>query len=79
MAYAPGAVERAMKVQEVILRALSLADGRWNAEARVRRVRSNEKPYIATAKCRKPTSEAAETAALVVAEKWVDRRESASA
>jgi hypothetical protein len=63
--------------------AVEIADGRWtglwNAEARVRRVRSNEKPYIAVVKCRKTSADGAETTALVVAQKWVDRREAASA
>jgi len=58
---------------------IEVAPGVWNAEARIRRVRSNEKLYVTVVDCRKPTSEAAETAALVVAQKWVDRRESASA
>jgi hypothetical protein len=55
-----------------------LWSGLWNAEARVRRVRSNEKPYIAVVKCRKTSADGAETTALVVAQKWVDRREAAS-
>jgi hypothetical protein len=58
---------------------IQIASGVWNAEARIRRVRSNEKLYIAVVDCRKPTSEAAETAALAVAQKWVDRREASSA
>ena len=59
--------------------AMRIADDLWNAEVRVRRVRSSEKPYIAVVNCRKSTSEAAETAALVVTERWVDRRETESA
>jgi hypothetical protein len=59
--------------------AIETTDGLWNAEARVRRVRSQETPYITTVRCRKATAEAAETAALVGAQYWVDRRELGSA
>jgi hypothetical protein len=58
---------------------IQLTNGLWNAEARVRRVRSGEEPYIDVVNCRKPTADAAETAALVVAERWVHRRETESA
>jgi len=59
--------------------AIQITNGLWNAEARVRRVRSREQPYIAAVNCRKPTTDAAKTAALVAAEQWVDRRETESA
>jgi hypothetical protein len=50
-----------------------------DAEARVRRVRSKDITYIAAVKCRKATADAAEAAALIAAERWIDRRESQSA
>jgi hypothetical protein len=59
--------------------AIQATDGLWNAEARVRRVRSQETPYITTVRCRKATPDAAETVALVTAQYWVDRRELGSA
>jgi len=48
--------------------AIQIGGDLWNAEARVRRVRSKEKPYIAVVNCRKPSSDAAETAALIAAQ-----------
>jgi hypothetical protein len=48
-------------------------DGVWNAEVRIRRVFSEDKPHVEVVTCRKPTAEAAEKSAAVVARRWVDR------
>ena len=56
---------------------IQITNGLWNAEARVRRVRSGEEPYIDVVNCRKTTADAAEMAALVSAQYWIDRRETA--
>jgi hypothetical protein len=40
---------------------------------RIRRVFSEDKPHVEVVTCRKPTAEAAEKSAAVVARRWVDR------
>ena len=49
-------------------------DGRWNAEARVRRIVSVEPAHVNRVECRKLTAEAAEAAAVIYAQRWIDRR-----
>jgi hypothetical protein len=47
-------------------------DGRWNAEVRIRRTFSDEKPHVETATCYKLSAELAEQRAEVWARRWVD-------
>src|SRR5439155_22688666 len=49
-----------------------LVDGRWAATVRIRRVLSEEKPYVETVTCRKVTAALAETRAVIWARRWVD-------
>jgi hypothetical protein len=49
------------------------AGGAWNAEVRIRRTLSDEKPHVEVVTCRKPTAKAAEERAAVYARRWVDR------
>ena len=54
--------------------ATQTADGRWNAEARVRRIVSGEHAHVNHVECRELTAEAAEAAAVIYAQRWIDRR-----
>ena len=54
-------------------------DGLWNAEVRIRRVLSDEKPHVQTITCRKATASAAEQAGEIWARRWVDRHGNESA
>lgn len=49
-----------------------LADGAWNAQVRIRRPLSEEKPHVELVTCRKPTAKVAEERAAVYARRWVD-------
>jgi len=40
--------------------AAQYADGAWNAEVRIRRTLSDEKPHVEIVTCRTPTAKAAE-------------------
>ncbi|PYM22179.1 MAG: hypothetical protein DMD80_29170 [Candidatus Rokuibacteriota bacterium] len=48
------------------------ADGRWNAEARIRRLFSEDKPHVEQVTCFKLTAEYAERSAVIWACRWVD-------
>ena len=48
------------------------AEGRWNADLRIRRVLSADKPRVERVTCYKLTAEHAERAAEVWARRWVD-------
>ncbi len=49
-------------------------DGAWDAEVRIRRLFSEEKPHVETITCRKPTAQVAEERGAVYARRWVDRQ-----
>jgi hypothetical protein len=55
------------------------ADGRWNADVRVRRLFSQEKPRAERVTCYKLTAEHAERAAEIWARRWVDLQVRATA
>jgi len=48
------------------------ADGRWNADVRMRRLFSREAPRHEVVSCYKLTPDLAEHAALIWAKRWVD-------
>ena len=48
------------------------ADGRWNAEARIRRLFSEDKPHVEQVTCFKLTPDLAEHSAEIWARRWVD-------
>ncbi len=48
------------------------ADGRWNADVRLRRLFSHEKPHVELVSCDKLSAEHAEHAAVIWARRWVD-------
>jgi hypothetical protein len=48
------------------------ADGRWNADVRMRRILSQDKPRHETVTCYKLISKHAEYAAAIWAKRWVD-------
>jgi hypothetical protein len=47
-------------------------DGRWNADVRIRRILSDEKPHRETVTCYKLTAEHAERSAEIWARRWID-------
>ena len=49
-------------------------DGAWDAEIRVRRMFSEDKPHVEVITCRKPTAEVAEERGVIYARRWVDAR-----
>jgi len=49
------------------------ADGAWDAEIRVRRMFSEDKPRVERVTCRKPTAKVAEERGVIYARRWVDR------
>ncbi len=51
-------------------------DGAWDAEIRVRRLVSEEKPHVETITCRKPTAKVAEERGVVYARRWIDANDS---
>jgi len=48
-------------------------DGAFDAEVRIRRTLSEEKPHVQVVTCRKPTATVAEERGAVYARRWVDR------
>ena len=48
-------------------------NGALDAEVRIRRSLSEEKPHVETITCRKPTASIAEERAAIYARRWVDR------
>jgi hypothetical protein len=48
-------------------------DGRWDAEIRVRRTFTEDKPHVEVVTCRKPTATVAEQRGVIYARRWVDR------
>ena len=51
------------------------SDGRWNADVRIRRTLSSDKPHHERLSCYKPTAEYAEWAGMLSARRWIDRQE----
>ena len=51
-----------------------LADGLWNAQVRIRRIFSEEKPHVEVVTCRKQTAKVAEERGAIYARRWVDRQ-----
>ena len=49
------------------------SSGAWDAEARIWRLFSEEKPRVEIVTCRKPTAETAEERVVVYARQWVNR------
>ena len=49
-------------------------DGAWDAEIRVRRTFTEDKPHVERVTCRKPPAQVAEERAAVYARRWVDRQ-----
>jgi hypothetical protein len=49
-----------------------LVNGRWNADVRIRRTLSEEKPHVERVTCYKLTAQLAEHAAETWARRWVD-------
>jgi hypothetical protein len=47
-------------------------DGAWDATVRIRRVLTDDKPYVERVTCRKLSAELAETRAAIWARRWVD-------
>ncbi len=47
-------------------------DSRWNAEVRLRRILTQEKPQLETVTCFKLTAEHAESAGEIWAKRWID-------
>jgi hypothetical protein len=45
----------------------------WDAEVRIRRILSDQKPLVETITCRKPIAKDAEERASIYARRWVDR------
>ena len=52
------------------------ADGRWNADVRIRRILSSDKPHVERVTCYKLTAAHAEHAAEIWARRWIDIRAS---
>ena len=52
-------------------------DGRWNAEVRMRRILSQEKPHVETVTCFKLRAEHAERSGETWANRWIDLKEDA--
>jgi hypothetical protein len=50
-------------------------DGRWNANVRIRRILSSDKPHVETVTCFKLTADHAERAGGIWARRWVDLKE----
>ena len=48
-------------------------DGAWDAEVRVRRTFTEDKPHVEIVTCRKPTAAVAEERGVIYARRWVDR------
>ena len=48
-------------------------DGAWDAEVRIRRTFTEDKPHVVVVTCRKPTAKVAEERAVIYARRWVDR------
>jgi hypothetical protein len=48
------------------------ADGRWNADVRIRRILSPDKPHVERVTCYKLTAEHSEHAAEIWARRWMD-------
>jgi hypothetical protein len=48
-------------------------DGAWDAEVRIRRMFSEDKPHVERVTCRKPTAKVAEERGVIYARRWVDR------
>jgi hypothetical protein len=48
------------------------AGGRWNAEVRIRRTLSSNKPHVDTVTCYKLRADHAEHSALIWARRWID-------
>jgi hypothetical protein len=55
-----------------------LTDGRWDAKVRIRRLFSEEEPYVEVVTCRKLTADVAGTRAAIWAKRWVDLYNSAT-
>jgi len=53
------------------------ADGRWNAEARIRAHAAYAKPHVRIVSCYELTAEHAERAGEIWAKRWVDMKEGA--
>jgi hypothetical protein len=51
-----------------------LAAGLWNAQVRIRRIFSEEKPHVEVVTCRKQTANQAEERAAIYARRWIDRK-----
>lgn len=47
-------------------------DGAWDATVRIRRVLTDDKPYVKRVTCRELSAELAETRAAIWARRWVD-------
>jgi len=50
------------------------ADGRWDAEVRIREHAVNAKPHVETVTCHKLTADHAERAGEIWARRWIDLR-----
>ena len=48
-------------------------DGAWDAEIRVRRTFTEDKPHVERVTCRKPAGTVAEQRGMIYARRWVDR------
>jgi hypothetical protein len=48
-------------------------DNAWNAEVRIRRTLTEDKPHVEVITCRKPTATVAEERGMIYARRWVDR------
>ena len=47
-------------------------DGAWDAQVRIRRMFSEDKPHVERVTCRKPTATVAEERGVIYARRWVD-------
>jgi len=47
-------------------------DGRWNADVRMRRILTQDRPHVERATCYKLSAEQAERAGEIWARRWVD-------
>jgi len=50
-------------------------DGRWNAEVRIRRTLTQEKPHVESVTCLKLTPKHAEWSGEIWARRWIDLHE----
>ena len=50
------------------------AGGVWNAQVRIRRILSEDKPRVVIVTCRKPMAKVAEERAVIYARRWIDRQ-----